>query len=215
MAITGFQAGAARCLLGNIPVEEVVGFLEISKQNYYKFERENAGIGTKTKETLRLFFENRGAQFHGKSGVVVPEEKIRILRESDGFRLFMDDVYNTVKITGGEICVANVDERHWIKWMGQNLYDAHAARMSKLANFNFKILIRETDNFFIASEIGDYRGVPEKDFSDQSFYVYGNKMAVIKFAPDDVEITIHDDKSIADGMRYFFNLIWPNAKVLS
>jgi len=209
MSIEPEQSIAARGLLRMRNVAEVAKYCGVSDVSYRQFESGRRGVGKDKIERARRFFENRGIEFIGHTGVNRQDSKSLLLKGQDGFHLFMDDVYETIAEHGGEICVSNVDERNWIKWMGgQEAYDAHAVRMNTLHNYNFKIMVCEGDRFFIASEIGQYKWVPKEKFTTQSFYAYGDKLAIINFAEEEATINILSMHGCADGFRYTFNLLW-------
>lgn len=163
-----------------------------------------------TIERIKQVLELEGIKFTENDGIEATPTIVE-LTGSSGFRHFMSDVYHTVRVSTGhcEICVSNVDERNWHKWMGKDGYEDHASKMAALPrNFSFKIFIKEGDDFYIASEFAEYRHIPEKYFVDQSFYVYGNKLALITFSEDDVVVKITRDASHAESFRRLFNYAW-------
>ena len=70
---------------------------------------------------------------------------------------------------------------------------------------------QEGDDFFIASKIAEYRYIPPEFFTDQSFYVYGDKLALIAFEENNVRINIINNKSWAQSFRNLFNYAWLTA----
>lgn len=154
-------------------------------------------------------YELEGIRFTDNDGIEATPTIIE-LRGSKGFMQFMSDVFHTVKSSKEhcEICVSNVDERNWHKWMGKEGYDEHAAKMANLPrNFSFKIFINEGDDYYIASEFAQYKNIPQKYFTDQSLYVYGDKIALISFG-DDVNIKITKSAANAESFRGLFNYAW-------
>ncbi len=212
MAITHKQAAAARVLLGLSP-KDVMELADIGHTPYYTFEKNGTKVSKDKIENLERIFINRGIEFIDDRGVSLRTDGDRIYLGQDGFTTFMDDVYETIKREGGEICVSNVDERNWIKWMTQEGYDAHAARMKELGNYSFKIMVKEGDDFFIASEIGEYRHVPADKFNNQSCYAYGGKLANILFEENDVTVKVLSAPGSTDGFRFLFDLTWDTLKV--
>lgn len=214
MTISREQIRAAIGLL-NITQRQLSETIEVSRAilSNYLSGKQNS-IHKTTSDKLMTYFDNRGVMFLENSGVAYkPKNIITELEGRDGFRAFMEDVYSTVHDHGGEICVSNVDERNWIRWMTRDGYDAHAAKMSVIrADYRFKILIQDGDDFFIASDIAEYRYVPSNYFTDQSFYVYGDKLALIEFDEDDVTVNIIYNKRWAKSFRTLFNYAWDNTK---
>lgn len=208
MTFTNLQAKAARALL-ECSIEEVSKGSGVNKDLISRFERGDGNLSEGNRVKLVKFYQEKNIQFLEHQGVRFrPDGWVRELEGAPGFLEFMNDVYETTKIHGGEICVSNVDERNWIRWMGQDAYDAHAERMGKLGNFKFKILVEEGDDFFIASKIAEYRWLPSTMFNNQSFYSYGNKLAIINFQDSYVRVLIIEQEDIAEGFRHLFKLQW-------
>lgn len=202
------QIRAARALLGWSQAD-LAERADLSQTGIARIENGANKPNSSTLEKIETAFERAHIEFLGMTGVRRKTGEIRVLRGREGFRAFMDDVYETVKEFGGEICVYNVDEKNWIKWMGEEEYKAHAARMQKITKpTHAKIMIEEGDFFFIASDFAQYKWFPKKLFNRQSFYYYGNKLAFLSFEESDVKIMILDQSEFADGFHVLFNIAW-------
>ncbi len=200
------------CGLLGITQKDLSEKVGITRANLRKYDQGELEFTTKSMDKLTAFFENNRIVFLENNGVSIkPLEDIQKLYGRHGFIAFMNDVYEVTKRQGGEICVSNVDERNWIKWMTEPLYEKHSKMMSKLGNFTFKILIEHSDTFFIASDIAEYRYVLPEYFNDQSFYAYGNKLALIAFDDNDVRINIIESDGWSQSFRKLFNLAWDNS----
>ena len=210
MSFSNLQAGAARALLRQ-SLDFVSKGCGVNKDLISRFERGDGNLSEVNRVKLVGYYENNDIDFLEHDGVrFKPDEWVRQLNGEEGFHEFMDDVYKTTKDRGGDLCVTNVNERNWIKWMTQKGYDKHARRMKKLGNFRFKILVEEGDDFFIADEIAEYRSLPSELFNEQSFYMYGKKVAIVNFRPNDVRILIVNNENVAIGFRHNFNVQWNN-----
>jgi hypothetical protein len=77
--------------------------------------------------------------------------------------------------------------------------------------YSFKILIKEGDTNFIASDYAEYRWVPKENFHSVPFYVFGNSLAFLIFG-DDVIVHMIQNAEIADAQRTQFKLVWETAK---
>lgn len=208
------QCHAARVLLnwGQADLAKRTG---LHVQTISLFETEQSTPTKRTLEKIVAAIENGGVELLTSGGVQPSKKYIFHYTGVDGFRNFMDDVYEEVKKTGGEICIYNADERNWIKFMGEEAFEAHAKRMAELPHeLDFKILVKEDDTFFIAESIAQYRWVNKESWNQQSQYAYGNKLALIRFDDDDVEIIVVPNKEIADGMRAMFQESWKNARAI-
>jgi hypothetical protein len=138
---------------------------------------------------------------------------MKTLQGQQGYWEFYDDVYETVKKLGGEILVANVDEREFDKWLGER-WETQKNRMIELSqkkSFNLKILVKEGDRHFTVPEYAEYRWTPKDRFSEIPFYVYGRKLAIILFEPKNVSIYIIDNPKISEAYKKQFNVIWDQA----
>ncbi len=209
MAITPAQIRAATALL-DMTQKDLSEATGITRANLSKFDKGQATFRTDTMARLTAFFDNNNIQFTKNNGAEFkPKQDILKLYGEHGFISFMNDVYDVMsRMNGGEICASNVNERNWYRWMGEDNYKAHAQRMKPIPNMNFKIFVEESDDFFIASEIAEYKHIPSNYFNDQSFYVYGDKLALIAFGEDNVVVHIMENAGWAQSFRRLFNYAW-------
>ena len=180
----------------------------ITSSNFTGWKKGEKSFHKDTEEKIQAVLDNNRLVLTEHGVEQRPEQETEEYYGKHGFEYFMKDVYETVKQSGGDICVFNVNERNWFKWMGEDGYKAHSARMNGLNNFNFKIFVEEGDDFYIATDIAEYRHTPKKYFTQQSFYVYGNKLALLKFSDDNVIIRIINNSEWAESQRNFFNYTW-------
>lgn len=140
------------------------------------------------------------------------QETVTIFKGRSGFINFIWDVYGVVKAVGGDICVSNVDEQDFLVWLGEEEAQRYKDAMADLEkNFFFKIMIREGDDYFAAGKYAEYRWVPEKEFANVPFYVYGDRLAILLF---DTEASVYvlKNKKIADAYRAQFSVLWERAQ---
>jgi transcriptional regulator with XRE-family HTH domain len=206
--ITPAQCRAARALL-NWSQPELAERCDIHVQTISNFEKESSTPSKKTLEKIVIVIESAGIQLIDDDGVKRRQEIITQYRGVEGFRLFMDDVYETAKSQGGEICLLNAKPDNWIKWLGQDLWDFHADRMSKLSKtISAKITCPEGDFNFISKRFAEYRWVPKEIWNQHSFYAYGDKVAFLNFQKDDVRIFVLKHLPFAKTHKFLFNLVW-------
>lgn len=159
---------------------------------------------------LREFFENRGLEFTEGDGVRTKRELI-VYRGTDGFKKFIDDVYNVADSQGGNIRLYNAHSANWTKWVDKDWWDSHVQRM-KIAleknNFSFRITCKNGDSNFIAGEFAEYKWVPDDLFNQQSFYVYGDRLALLDFDDDMVEIVVIRRRDFATSFKQLFDIAW-------
>ncbi len=210
MAISALQARAARTML-KLDGNSVVEATGISKTPLYQFEAEGKGLSLEKRNTLQKFYESRGIEFLDYDGVRPrPSSTILHLEGQEGFKVFMHDVMSVAQTQGGDICVSGVDEREFEKWQG-SYAEEYLRAMEQIREknpFTFRILIREHDDYFTASAYAQYKAVPEQHFAATPFYVYGDRLAMILFEPDDVTIYIVQSEKLADAQRKQFTTVW-------
>ncbi len=124
----------------------------------------------------------------------------------------MDDIYETLKADPGEVFVSNVDEREFIKWLGEYA-EKHIARMNDIKGVSYKILIRDGDEYTPGSSYAEYRWVSKDLFSSVPFYIYGGKSALLLFGPD-VRVIVMDYPEIRDAFRVQFLDVWDRSVVV-
>lgn len=205
--ISAKQALLARTML-DMSQQDVAHTLGWAHQTLSKIENGTVNPPASRLKELQDFYENKGVEFLDGDGVRRRQIHIKQYMGREGFHDFMDDVYNTAKEWGGDICVSNVDESNWIKWMGEEHYNKHAERMSLLKNFKFRIMVRQGDTNYIASKIAEYRWFPAEKFTPQSFYAYGDKLAVIAFEENNVHVTVIRQPGCTEGFRTMFDIAW-------
>jgi len=208
--VTHVQLRAARALLGHDQriVADATG---INVNTFSRIERGETRPHDKTRAKLLAFYEQAGIEFTPHNGVC--ERRMvssKVYRGAPGFMAFAHDVYETVRTDGGEICVSNVDERQWERWLGE-YREEYLANMGALRNFKSKLLIRSGDTHTIAS-YAVYRSVDPESFGSAPFYVYGDKVAMIVFKEEDCIIVVVENREIADAQKNQFGVMWRSAK---
>jgi transcriptional regulator with XRE-family HTH domain len=202
------QIRAARALL-DWSQSDLADNAGLSQTGIARIENGTNKPNSNTLEKIKKAFDDADIEFLGDSGVRRKANEVKTLNGQDGFRRFMDDVYETVKQTGGEISVYNVNEKNWIRWMGEEEYKSHANRMKSLKDtVKFRIIIQENDYYFIANDFAQYKWFPKALFKESSFYAYGGKLALINFEKENVVIMMLDQKDFTDSFRVLFDIAW-------
>lgn len=207
--ISPSQSRAARALL-NWSQPELAERCGIHVQTISNFEKESSTPSKKTLEKISTVLQRAGIAFLDEDGVKRSQTTIQQYSGADGFRSFMDDVYETSKKFGGEVCLLNANPDLWIKWLGEDwYYSRHVPRMEKLLdNLNMRITIEEKNYNFIGRRFGEYRWLPKTIWNENSFYSYGDKIGFMSFENDGVEIFVLQERKFAETFRFLFNLVW-------
>lgn len=208
--ISTTQILLARTLLGLSQVE-MAEKMEIAPQTYAAIEKGTKDTPASRIERLQSFFEERGVEFMDGDGVRRSQVSTKSYSGTEGFRAFMDDVYETARDGGGEIILFNGVPGMLQKHLGADWYKKHAERMAAIqGGFSFKVTVREGDRNFIGSAFAKYKWFPEGLSSDRTIYVYGDKTAFLNF-DGEVRILVIRQAEIADSMRVLFNIAWDAA----
>ena len=213
MKITGKQIAMARILLG-LNQQDLADALGIARKTILRIENEQSPGSTKTLASIQRFFEHRGLEFTPKEGVQRSESRLQILKGHQGFSDFLDDVYETSIAFGtsaqkAPVYLSNVHHQNWVDWMGDDKWANHVRRMTDKRNvLDVRIIVKDGDLNFPASDYSQYKWIPETFFNKKSFYSYGDKLAFLDFKKEDVHVTIMEHAEFAEGYRALFNIAW-------
>ena len=208
--ITPTQMRAARAML-DVSQGHVADHLGIAANTLSKIESGQSDVSVSRNTDIQKFYEREGIAFTENDGVKWSREEITIYDGHDEFFKFVDDVYETVKVSGGELCLFNSKPGNWVKILGQEKYDMHAKRMHDLGDkITVKITSRKGDTNFISKSFAEHRWVPEELFNNKSFYVYGDKIAFMNYGEDDSRVLVLTHEEFAKGFRILFNIAWDN-----
>ena len=204
----------AACGLAGWNGSDLANKVGVSKQMMSAYLSGKSGLSGQNLEKISYHFDMEGIEFTADEGIKRKTLNTKTYRGQSGFVDFMDFVYETARDHGGEFCVSNVDEAVFTKYMGQEADDNYSARMKEMKNnFSFKIIIKEGDTNYVASDYAEYRWIPKGEFHSVPFYVFGNNLAFLIF---DEDVTVHliNNNEIADAQRSQFNLSWQGAKII-
>lgn len=210
--ITRQQCAAARALL-EISQGDLAKLAGVSLTTVSSFENgKTSHPKTDILQSLRSALEIEGVEFIEGNGVRMRTSGTVTYHGRDGFIAFFDDVYRTLRRQGGEVCVSNVDEHQFGKWLG-DAATAHKERMAALKNYHLKSLILEGDDYFAGGRYAEYRWVGKDEFARVPYYAYGEKLAIILFGESKVTVYVIHEKEITDAFRASFNRVWDRAQI--
>jgi transcriptional regulator with XRE-family HTH domain len=208
------QIRAARALL-NWSQSDLADRTGLSQTGIARIESGVSQANLNTMDKIFHAFDEAGIEFIADRGVEKRAREVRQYTGGQGFRDFMDDVYETAKDVGGEICLYNAKPANWIKWLGVDWNKAHSERMATLTGaINFKITCKKGSYDFIGSKHAEYRWVPDKLWSEKAFYAYGDKIGFLNFEEDSVLIYVLKQRHFADSFRTLFNVAWEYATII-
>jgi len=204
------QIRAARALL-DWSQSDLADHSGLSQTGVARIENGTNKPNLNTIEKIETAFELADIEFLGTTGVRKKTSEVKTLEGKEGFRRFMDDVYQTAKTTGGDICLFNGKPSLFYKWLDESWYEEHSERMSKEKdNFNLRIIIEEEDKLQIASDFAEYRWFPKELFNERTLYAYGNKIAFMIFEDNNILIRMIENKEFAESFKVLFDIAWKN-----
>lgn len=209
MTITTAQIRGARGIL-NWSQQDLAQRTGISATSIGAIENNQTTPRESTLSTIRKTFESGGIEFIGLDGVRLRTGDVRTYIGKEGFIEFYDDIYETVRNAENEILVSNVDERAFVKTLGDYAH-VHVDRIKALGNVHYKILVKEGDTYIPGSGYAEYRWIPKELFASVPFYVYGNKLAIMIF-DNEPSVILLQYPSIAEAYRVQFYDMWQRAK---
>ncbi|MEM7679666.1 MAG: helix-turn-helix transcriptional regulator [Pseudomonadota bacterium] len=208
------QIRAARALLdwSQSDLAERAG---LSQTGIARIENGTNKPNSKTLAKIQTAFDGADVEFIDTTGVKKRSGQVKTLRGIEGFRAFMDDVYEVASAGPTDICLFNGIPEVFYKWLGKDWYhDVHAPRMDKVKeNFSFKIIISESEKEFMASSFAEYRWFPTDLSSDKTIYAYGDRLAFFYFDDSELTIRVLNQKDFADSFRVLFDIAWKNVAV--
>lgn len=211
--ISSKQALLARTLL-NLKQEEVARALGMAHTTLSNIENGVSDPPASRLLKLQSFYEEAGIEFIEGNGVREKQNYVQRYHGVDGFRQFMDDVYETAKIFGGEICLFNSKPSMWYQWLGEDWYQMHSHRMQELGEaIRIRITVQQGEDFFILSS-AEHRWFPKDRWKGNIFYAYGPKLGFLDFSNDDVRITVLNQPAFAESFRVLFDIAWEHEAIL-
>lgn len=210
MALTNAQIRAARGIL-NWSQSELAERTGVSVTSIGGIENGQTTPRDSTTRLLQTTFEAHGIEFLPDDGVRTRQNNVQVFEGRDGLTSFFDLVYQTAQITGGEICASNIEERQFIKWLGQHAND-FMARLAEIEGLTFKVLLKEGDYNFVTYDYAEYRWLPKSYFASVPFYAFGDKLGMLQL---DIEprILVLDYPAITQAFRAQFDAMWNMAMI--
>jgi transcriptional regulator with XRE-family HTH domain len=208
MLTDGKQIAAARQLLGwsQADLAERAG---VSKPSVIRIEKDLMSVKYDVQDNIKKAIEQNNIEFMAQCGVRENEQTLIRYKGQRGFQEFYDDLYETARDIGGDICLFNGVSDLVTKWLGEEYLQKHRERMANIkTNFVYKIIYKEGDNDFLAPEYCEYKWFPPELFSDKSIWIYGTKVAFTSFSDDDVEVLVLQQPHLAESQAILFNLAW-------
>ncbi len=202
------QCRAARGLLGWTQ-QDLADHTGLSKTAINNFERGLADTKRISLLLIRDAFEKGGVEFPTPHSVGKKLETVSILKGDTANVHLWDDIFETLKDSGGEVLITKVDEQRVIKDNGAGI-ENHLARLKEYG-IHERLLACEGQDTFL-QPIECYRWVSEELYTAMSpSFIYGDKVAM-KLWEEKMVIVIKSAVA-AETERKRFNYLWENASI--
>jgi len=221
--ITAAQLRAARGLL-DWTRADLAKAANISPETVKNIEHGTFRPQEQTAEAIIHAFGAHDVEFTEDEGVRLRRDTVKRFEGVEGFKRFMDDVYEVAKdpaaATGGDkpICLSCSDDGLFSKTLGE-YFDFHARRMNSLQNVKMKILTKEKPTFKLPEETPEnsyreYKWFTQQIVGNVPFYVYGDKLGILVFEEGSVSIVVISSVPVAKAYREQFEVLWQASKPL-
>lgn len=200
------QCRAARGLLGWTQ-QKLADEAGMSKTAINNFERGTHDARGDSSQAIRDAFERSGIEFIGDYGIQRRRDTVKILKDGDILPRLWDDIFETLRDTGGEVLIANLDEAQSQKAAPQKLAD-HLARL-KAHGITERLLVCEGDRNFL-QPADYYRWLPRDVFeAGMTTFIYGDKIALQLW--QDTMIILINSQAAYQAERQRFEYLWQGA----
>lgn len=208
MRLTGQQIAAGIALAG-MTQEGLASEAAIGRSTLYKIISGTAAYRDETIRKICDVLEQRGIEFTPGEGVRKKEKTVTTYTGDDCLEQLLTDVYKTLRDTGGELLIAHLDEGRAATSLTKDFLDEQIKRR-KAANISCRLLVRADDPNLIPP-YDTYRAIPDENFSQYPFYIYGSKLALLSWKPEP-RVIIIDDQRWAESASKLFDIAWNTGK---
>ncbi len=133
----------------------------------------------------------------------------RTYKGNAGFREFYDQLYDTARTKGGDICLCNAVSHLVTGALGEDFIALQQKRMEKIKkNYRYRVIFAEGDKVFFGANYCEYRWIPSKFFNNTALYIFGDTVAFATFSNNSAETLSIEQANIADTQRHFFEFFW-------
>lgn len=205
MTINAEQIRAARAIL-DWSRDDLATATALSADTIRRIESGALQPRTSTVAAIRAAFERRGIEFLPNNGVSRHDNTVVVLEGSSYLIRLYDDIYHTLKDTGGDVLVLCADDRSLDQevMLAENRLRAAGIRLRQLVEAGSEMLIGSP---------AEYRTIPSAYFHHETQFVYGTKVA--SCISSKRKAVIINDTSWATMARKTFDLMWQHAATIS
>ncbi len=206
------QLRAARALAG-LEQKIVASNIGVDPKTISNIESGKGDVSSPHATSLVKFYQSRGIEFTDHNGVRQSPSGIRIYRGNAEFRQFYDDLYETARTVGGDMCLYNAASALVIGALGEDYVKIQQERMLVLKEKNsdkytYRVIFAEGDGTFFGESYSEYRWINPEHFNDTATFVYGDKVGIATFEDNDVNVVVVKNAGFADSLKKQFGMLW-------
>lgn len=207
--ITIAQIRAARALLG-WSQSDLAEYAGLSQTGIARIENGTNKPNSRTIDKIKAAFDHADIEFIEESGVKKRLSEVRIFEGVEGMRQFFNDLYQTAKDVGGDICLFNGMPSRLKEWLGDDWYDMHNKRMLKIKdNYSYKIIVKRGETNLPAQGYATYKFFPENLFNEKTIYMFGDKVYFRDRSNEkQIRLIRIEQAEIAKSMKILFDIAW-------
>lgn len=210
--MTASQLRAARALL-DVSQSDIAGAIGVSPNTISNIEKGTSNPAHDTLVRLQGYFETQGIELTENEGVRKKAGAVAVYRGHEGFIQFRKDVLSAAKLNPKNLnmCVSNVDERNFSRWGSDELNKTYRKEMAQLQGIQCRIIVKEGDLNLTGASYAEYRWASAKDFGDIPFYIYADKLCIMPFQENDIQIITISHPLVTEFYREQFEKNWKKA----
>jgi|TARA_R110002126_G_scaffold282931_1_gene431808 transcriptional regulator with XRE-family HTH domain len=201
------QIRAARGLL-NWSQGQLAEEAHLSKASIQNYEIGKSTPNISSLNKMIKAFERAGVEFTEDGGVRPRQNQIMVLNGHEGMKTLFDDIFEVVRShSNPDLCVSNVDEAAFDRWLGAPK-SLQAQRSIGGARYNPRALIKDAGAQLTPGSYSEYRITAAECVADVSLYLYGDKAAFIESSAGGVKVTIMEGRDMIESLRKMFEAVW-------
>lgn len=177
---------------------------------------ETGYLSPRSAEVIRQAVEAEGWEFTEGDGIRRKTNEITVLREMDSTELFFRDILQTAKTKRTDVLAVLRSQKMLIGSLGMT-QNGDLSRFKQLKEAAaLKCILTENQEISVFTPWVDFRSLPQHYVGPSSFYVYGNKYAVVlPEGTDSFKFVIFRMIDLAQSYEGHFETLWKVASPLA
>jgi len=209
--ISARQIKAGRALL-DWSQEELADSASLSVTTIRKMEMGHISPRQNTVQLVQKTMEAAGIEFSDSEGVKRRSEDIFSYVGEEGIETFFNDIEETIGKTGGDILITSPSEDVLARVSGSKSHKNFARILKQNDSTLIKCLLSEMKELPLSTPRFEFRMLSKNYIDTISFYVYGNKFALLVLGCEPFpKIIVVQSELTAQSFRRQFYSMWDKA----